>query len=66
MCLRLLVVWLWLFVGFALTAVGSIILADPVMEYQIINSLSRTNAFYNMVMHGAIGEMGLQRTKMVQ
>ena len=44
-CLRLLVVLLWLFVGFALTAVGSIILADTVMEYQSINSLSRTNAF---------------------
>ena len=33
------------FVGFALTAVGSIVLADTVMEYQIIRSLNRTNAF---------------------
>ena len=33
------------FVGFALTAVESIVLADTVMEYQIINSLNRTNAF---------------------
>ena len=35
----------WLFVGFALTAVGSIVLADNIMEYQIISSLNRTNAF---------------------
>ena len=34
------------FVGFALTAVGSIVLVDNGMEYQIINSLSRTNAFF--------------------
>ena len=31
-CLRLLFVLPWLFVGFALTAVGSIVLADTVME----------------------------------
>ena len=36
---------LWLFVGFALTAVGSTVLADTVMENRIINSLNRTNAF---------------------
>ena len=33
------------FVGFALTAVGSFVLVDTVMEYQIISSLSCTNAF---------------------
>ena len=33
------------FVGFALTAVGSIVLVENVMEYQIIRSPSRTNAF---------------------
>ena len=33
------------FVGFALTAVGSVVLADTVMENRIISSLSRTNAF---------------------
>ena len=53
------------FVGFALTAVGSIILADTVMEYQIINSLSRTNAFYNMVMPSLFGEMDLHPTELV-
>ena len=31
-CLRLLFVLLWFFVGFALTAVGSIVLVDTVME----------------------------------
>ena len=31
-CLRLLFVLLWFFVGFALTAVGSTVLADTVME----------------------------------
>ena len=35
----------WLFVGFALTAVGSIVLADTVMEYLLFRSLNRTNAF---------------------
>ena len=44
-CLRLLFVLLWFFVGFALTAVGSFVLVDTVMEYQIISSLNRTNAF---------------------
>ena len=33
------------FVGFALTAVGSFVLADNVMENQIIRSLNRTNVF---------------------
>ena len=33
------------FVGFALTAVGAIVLADNGMEKQIISSLNRTNAF---------------------
>ena len=33
------------FVGFALTAVESLVLVDNCMEYQIISSLSRTNAF---------------------
>ena len=44
-CLRLRGGLLWSFVGFALTAVGSFVLADTVMEYQIISSLSCTNAF---------------------
>nr|DAO78919.1 MAG TPA: hypothetical protein [Caudoviricetes sp.] len=35
----------WFFVGFALTAVGSIVLVDNVMEYLFIRSLNRTNAF---------------------
>ena len=34
------------FVGFALTAVESIVLADTVMENQIISSLNSTNAFF--------------------
>ena len=33
------------FVGFALTAVGSLVLADNGMEYQSISSLNRTNAY---------------------
>ena len=33
------------FVGFALTAVGSIVLVDTVMEYQFFRSLNRTNNF---------------------
>ena len=35
----------WLFVGFALTAVGSIVLVDTVMENLFFRSLSRTNNF---------------------
>ena len=38
------------FVGFALTAVESIVLVDNVMENQIIRSSNRTNAFYNMAL----------------
>ena len=54
------------FVGFALTAVGSIVLADTVMRYQIISSLNRTNAFYNMVLPSLFGEMDLHQTKLEQ
>ena len=49
------------FVGFALTAVGSVVLADTVVEYQIINSLNRTNALYNMVLPSLFGEMDLHQ-----
>ena len=65
-CLRLRGVLLWSFVGFALTAVGSFVLADTVMEYQIISSLSRTNALYNMVLPSLFGEMDLHPTKLEQ
>ena len=34
------------FVGFALTAVGSIVLVDTVVEYKVISNLNRTNAFF--------------------
>ena len=44
-CLRLLFVLLWFFVGFALTAVGSIVLAENGMERLFFRSLNRTNAF---------------------
>ena len=54
------------FVGFALTAVGSVVLADTVMEYQIISSLSRTNALHNMVLPSLFGEMDLHQTKLKQ
>ena len=57
---------LWSFVGFALTAIGSIVLASNVMENQIINSLNRTNAFYNMVLPSLFGEMDLHPTKLKQ
>ena len=46
---------LWSFVGFALTAVGSIVLVDNGMGYQIISSLNRTNALYNMVLPNLSG-----------
>ena len=36
---------LWLFVGFALTAIGSFVLVDNVMGYLFFSSLNRTNAF---------------------
>ena len=55
---------LWSFVGSALTAVGSFVLVDNVMENQIIRSLSRTNAFSNIPSPGAIGEKGLHHTKL--
>ena len=56
---------LWSFVGFALTAVGSFVLVENGMEYQIISSLNRTNAFYNMVLPSLFGEMDLHPTKLV-
>ena len=56
----------WLFVGFALTAVESIVLAENGMENQIIRSLNRTNAIYNMVLPSLFGEMDLHRTKLEQ
>ena len=34
------------------------------MENQIIRSLNRTNAFYNMVLPSQFGEMDLHRTKL--
>ena len=55
---------LWLFVGFALTAVGSIVLAENGMEYQSISSPNRTNALYNMVLPSLFGEMDLHRAKL--
>ena len=54
------------FVGFALTAVGSLVLADTVMEYQSISSLNRTNAFYNIALPSLFGEMDLHPTKLAQ
>ena len=64
--LRLRGVLLWLFAGFALTAVGSIVLVDNGMEYQNISCLSRTNAFSNMGMPSLFGEMDLHQTKLKQ
>ena len=54
------------FVGFALTAVGSIVLADNGMEYQIISSLNRTNALFQTILPSLIGEMDLHPTKLKQ
>ena len=54
------------FVGFALTAVESFVLAENGMEYQIISSLSCTNAFYNMFLPSQFGEMDLHQTKLEQ
>ena len=54
------------FVGFALTAVGSLVFVDTVMEYQFFRSLNRTNAFSNMVLPGLFGEMDLHPTKLKQ
>ena len=56
----------WLFVGFALTAVGSIVLVDTVMENLFFRSLKRTNAFYNSVLPSLFGEMDLHQTKLEQ
>ena len=52
------------FVGFALTAVGSIVLVENGMENQIIRNLNRTNALYNMVLPSLFGEMDLHQTKL--
>ena len=65
-CLRLLFVLLWFFVGFALTAVGSFVLAENGMEYLSFRSLNRTNAFYNIVLPSLFGEMDLHPTKLKQ
>ena len=54
------------FGGFALTAVGAIVLAESGMENQIISSSNRTNALYNMVLPSLFGEMDLHRAKLVQ
>ena len=54
------------FVGFALTAVGAIVLVENVMEHQSISSLNRTNAFYNMVLPSLFGEIDLHQTKLKQ
>ena len=54
------------FVGFALTAVGSIVLADNGMECLFFRSLNRTNTFFNMILPSLIGEMGLHQTKLEQ
>ena len=54
------------FVGFALTAVWSIVLVESGMENQIISSPNRTNAFYNMVLPSLFGEMDLHPTKLAQ
>ena len=51
-------------VGFALTAVGSVVLVENGMENRIISSLNRTNAFYNMVLPSLFGEMDLHRAKL--
>ena len=65
-CLRLRGVLPKSFVGFALTAVGSIVLVDTVMENRGIRGLRRTNAFSNMVLPSLFGEMDLQRAKLEQ
>ena len=55
---------LCLFVEFALTAVGSIVLVENGMENQLFRILNRTNALYNMVLPSLIGEMDLHPTKL--
>ena len=75
LCLRLCGVLLWLFVGFALTAIGSFVWIGNGMEYRFWRgsacmenlfpcSFSRTNAFYDTFAPGTIGEMGLHPTKL--
>ena len=64
--LRLRGVLLWLFVGFALTAIGSFVLVDNGMENQFISNLNSTNALYNMAPPSLFGEMGLHPTKLAQ
>ena len=54
------------FVGFALTAVGAIVLVENGMGYLLFSSLNRTNVFYNMVLPSLIGEMGLHQTLLKQ
>ena len=63
-CLRLLFVLLWFFVGFALTAVGSIVLAENGMENQSISSSNRSNAFFKTILPSQFGEMDLHPTKL--
>ena len=57
--LRLRGILLWSFVGFALTAVESFVLAENGMEYLSFSSPNRTNAFSNMVLPSLFGEMDL-------
>ena len=52
------------FVGFALTAVGSIVLADNGMENQFFRNLNRTNALFQTILPGLFGEMDLHPTKL--
>ena len=54
------------FVGFALTAVGSIVLVENGMGYPLFSNLRRTNAFYNMFLPSQFGEMDLHPTKLAQ
>ena len=64
--LRLRGVLLWSFVGFALTAVESIVLADTVMENLFFRSLSRKNTFFQTILPSQFGEMDLHPTKLKQ
>ena len=60
------------FVGFArnllrrLTRGWVSSLAENGMKYQIIRSLNRTNALYNLVLPSLFGEMDLHPTKLAQ
>ena len=62
--LRLRGILLWSFVGFALTAVGSIVLVENVMEYLSFSSPNRTNAFLQTILPSLFGEMDLHPTKL--